>query len=105
MEAEYISLYTAAKQAAWVRQIFGAIGHPYNQSIDIYCDSQAAIKVANQEGTHEAKKHIDVKYHYIQEQVANEKISIEYIESEDNEADIMTKCLVGKEFGKKTQTY
>jgi hypothetical protein len=51
MEAEYISLYTAAKQAAWVRQIFGAIGHPYNQSIDIYCDSQAAIKVANQEGT------------------------------------------------------
>ena len=101
MEAEYISLYTTGKQAAWIRQIYEAIGFPLANPIYVYCDNKAAISAANKEGTHEAKKYIDIKYHYIQELVEDDKIQIEHTETESNEADILTKCLTGKVFGDK----
>jgi hypothetical protein len=104
MESEYISLYTAAKQAVWTRQIFEAVGVPFKNPLDIWCDNQAAISVAKGEGSHEAKKHIDVKYHYVQELVEKEQINVEYIESGDNDADILTKCLTGKAFADKLQS-
>ena len=100
MEAEYISLFTASKHAAWTRNVFEAIGVSYNKPLTIGCDNQAAIAVAKGEGTHEAKKHIDLKYHYIQQLVSENKIEVSYIRSENNPADILTKCLTGGPFAR-----
>ena len=97
-EAEYIALYTAAKQAVWIRQIFEAVGVPFDEALDLWCDNKSAISTAHQEGTHEAKKHIDVKYHYVQELVTDDKIDVKHINTGDNEADILTKCLTGESF-------
>jgi hypothetical protein len=98
--AEYISLYAAATQSVWIRSVFDAIGIPYTHPFEIECDSNTAISFSKQEGQHEAKKHIDVKIHYIQELVRKEEISIGYVQSKENPADIFTKCLTGQDFTK-----
>lgn len=38
-------------------------------------------------------KHIDIRYHYIREKYNANEIQLEYVPSENNVADILTKCL------------
>ena len=42
---------------------------------------------------HNKSKHIDIKYHYIRELLDKKVISITYINTNENIADIMTKSL------------
>jgi len=100
MEAEYISLFSTGKQAVWIRNTFEAVGIQLQAPLHVWCDNQAAIAVANREGTHEAKKHIDIKYHYIQQLIEKQLIEVNYIPTENNPADILTKCLTGRIFGR-----
>jgi hypothetical protein len=95
---EYISLYAAATQSVWIRSVFEAVGIPYTHPFELECDSNTAISFSKQEGQHEAKKHIDVKIHYIQQLVRKDEISIGYVQSKENPADIFTKCLTGQYF-------
>jgi len=99
MEAEYISLFSTGKQAAWIRNTLEAVGIQLQAPLCIWCDNQAAIAVANREGTHKAKKHIDIKYHYVQQLVEKNLIEVAYIPTKNNPADILTKCLTGRVFG------
>ena len=45
-------------------------------------------------------KHIDIKYHYVRVQVLAKVIELEYCESENMVADILTKRLGRKQFEK-----
>ena len=44
------------------------------------------------------RRHINVRYFYLNERIANGEINIKYIESENMVADILTKPLHGKKF-------
>ena len=100
MEAELIALDATARQAAWTRNIFEAIGLPFEDALDIYCDNEATIQVAKGEGSHEAKKHIDKDYFYVLELVEKNLVEMNYVESKSNEADILTKRLTGQTFAR-----
>jgi len=43
-------------------------------------------------------KHIDVRYHFIREAVEDGKVSVVYIPTDDNPADIFTKPLAKAKF-------
>lgn len=47
---------------------------------------------------HESTKHIEVKYHYIRQQVEKGKVSITSVPSSDQLADLLTKPLAGPAF-------
>jgi len=100
MEAEYISLFSTGKQAAWIRNTFEAVGIQLQAPLRVWCDNQAAIAVANREGTHKAKKHINIKYHYIQQLVEKQQVQVAYIPTKNNPANILTKCLTGRITGR-----
>jgi hypothetical protein len=42
---------------------------------------------------HERTKHIDIKYHYIRDVVARDKLQVCKISTHDNPADMMTKSI------------
>ena len=56
----------------------------------IYCDNQGTIRMAKNEISR--IKHIDVKYHFIRDVLSRGKIKLMYIPSNENGADILTKC-------------
>ncbi|SOV09179.1 uncharacterized protein UDID_18284 [Ustilago sp. UG-2017a] len=61
----------------------------------IFSDNTGTIQVSKDPAQHWKLKHIDTKYHFIRDNVQDEKVKIKYINTADNLADPFTK-LVGK---------
>jgi hypothetical protein len=93
MEAELVAIFQGAQQCAWIRLFFEQIGFPLEGPLTIFSDSQSAIAVATGQQTHQRSKHIEVKFYSVRERVDRKQISLEYVPSKDNVADIFTKSL------------
>ena len=59
----------------------------------LYEDNQGAICLANNPTGHKRTKHIDVRHHFIREQIENKTISLAYIKTTEMTADLLTKAL------------
>ena len=94
-EAEYVALSEAVRETSWLRQVLAEIGYEQKESTRVRCDNQIAIGLAENPIQHKRTKHIDIKYHYVREIVANKEVSVEYINTTNMLADIMTKGLNG----------
>ncbi|GJZ43282.1 copia protein [Tanacetum coccineum] len=62
-------------------------------SIPLYCDNKSAIALCCNNVQHSRAKHIDVRYHFIKEQVDNGIVELYFVRSEYQLADIFTKPL------------
>ena len=92
-EAEYMELAETAKQAAWLRSFSQEIGRPPTHPTTICANNQAAIFLATNPVQQTQIKHMDIRYHYIREQVENQHVTICHIPGEDNPVDLFTKPL------------
>jgi hypothetical protein len=88
-ESEYIALATCSKEAIWLRSLLTEVGFKQNETI-IFNDNLSSHQIAKG-GTSERSKHIDVRHHFIRDNVANGSISIQYLKSEELPADFLTK--------------
>jgi hypothetical protein len=93
MEAEYIALAAAGRDAAWIRAFLRELGFPQKEPTLIQADNNAAIALTRGENYHSRAKHIRVPFHEIRDSVANGDVEIRYVRSESNSADIFTKAL------------
>jgi hypothetical protein len=59
----------------------------------IRADNKGSIAISENPKFHSRVKHIDIWYHYIRQSVEKGKIKVEYIPSEENPADLLTKSL------------
>lgn len=64
----------------------------------MYADNQSAIRLVKNPEFHKKSKHIDVRYHYVREQYSEGNFMLEYVSSEDQLADIITKPIPRKQF-------
>lgn len=96
-ESEYISLSEAGKQGQWIRALLRELQRTQYLSdtlaTPIFSDNQGCIALARDPVAHSRTKHIDIRYHYIRELVAYNKVTIEYIPTEEMVADMLTKPL------------
>ena len=92
-EAEYMELAETAKQAAWLRSFSQEIGRSPTHPTTICADNQAAIFLATNPAQQTRIKHMDIRYHYIREQVKDQRVTICHIPGEVNPADLFTKPL------------
>ena len=60
-------------------------------ALTLFCDSQSAIYLTKDQMLHERTKHINVKYHYVRDVVAQRKLKVCKISTHDNPVDMMTK--------------
>ena len=106
-EAEYMALSSAAQEAVWIRELISELGNLQSQPTLIYEDNQSAISMAKNPQFHGRSKHISIKYHYIREQVNNDKIRLEYCPTEDTLADLdlLTKGIGPEKFEKLRKFY
>ena len=85
-EAEYMALSSAAQEAVWMRELISDLGNPPATSTEIFEDNQSAISMAKNPQFHGRTKHINIKYHFIREQIANGTICLKYCPTEDSYA-------------------
>nr|GEY73299.1 retrotransposon protein, putative, unclassified [Tanacetum cinerariifolium] len=72
-------------------------GFQYNK-VPLYCDNKSAIALCCNNVQHSRAKHIDVRYHFIKEQVVNEIVELYFIQTEYQLANIFTKPLPRERF-------
>ena len=56
-------------------------------------DNKSAIQLCKNPVFHDRSKHIETRYHFIRENVESGKITIDYINTDDQLADTLTKPL------------
>nr|GFA07067.1 retrovirus-related Pol polyprotein from transposon TNT 1-94 [Tanacetum cinerariifolium] len=92
MEAEYIALSGCGAQILWMRSQLLDYGLGFNK-IPMYYDNKSAIALCCNNVQHSRSKHIDIRYHFIKEQVKNGVIELYFINTEYQLADFFTKAL------------
>lgn len=94
-EAEYMSLSAATQEAIWLRNLYYELMSKKTKPtpMTINCDNRSAIELTKTENYKPRIKHIDVKHHFVRENVHNNIVAIQHISSEEMVADILTKSL------------
>ena len=98
-EAEYIATTEAFKEAIWLEGLVKEIDFLKSKGT-IFSDSQSSIELCKNYVFHDRTKHIDVRFHFIRDIVGRDVIKLEKISSEENPADMGTKCLPAEKFSK-----
>jgi hypothetical protein len=92
-EAEYIAATTDATQAIWMARLLGELLGRKSEMVELKVDSKSALTLARNPVFHECSKHIDLRYHFIQNCLTEGTVSATYINTVDQLADILTKAL------------
>ncbi|GKE07496.1 hypothetical protein Tco_1399514 [Tanacetum coccineum] len=91
-EAEYIALSGCCAQVLWMRSKLTDYGLGFNK-IPMCCDNKSSITLSCNNVQHSRSKHIDIRFHFIKEQVENGVVELYFVNMEYQLADIFTKAL------------
>ena len=93
IKVEYITANMASCEAVWLQKLFSELfGFTLDTTL-ILCDNQSRICLSENPIFHDCSKHIDIKYHYIQDMVHRGAIRLQNIGTDEQVADILTKPL------------
>ena len=59
----------------------------------ILCDNQSCIKMIENPMFHDRLKHIEIRYHFIRDMVQRGALKLQYISTDEQVVDVMTKPL------------
>ena len=96
-EAEYIATGSCCTQLLWMQKFL----HDYGicqEYLTIYCDNTSAINISKDPVQHSRTKHIKIRHHFVRELVEDGTLTLEFIHTDDQKADLFTKPLDSKHF-------
>lgn len=91
-EAEYIAAGACCAQLLWIRQQLRDLGMNFN-NVPIKCDNKSAINITKNPVQHSRTKHIEVRHHFIRDHVEKGNVTLEFVPTDFQLADIFTKPL------------
>ena len=90
-EAEYMALSVTTQEVIWLCRLLEEMRCEQKEPTTIWEDNQGAISTAKNPVFHNRTKHIQIRYHFVREAVADNIIDIRYCSTRDMIADIVTK--------------
>ena len=72
-EAEYMALSMAAQESIWLECLLSNMEKKSDEPVVIYEENQSTICMATNPKFHGRAKHIDIKHHYVRDQVTRKK--------------------------------
>ena len=98
-EAEYVALGDGVKEALFVKGVLSFIIPSISENcIKVFVGNDGTISLANNPLSLARTKHIDVRFHFIRELTRSKTISVEYVPTKEQRADILMKALTGAIF-------
>jgi len=92
-EAKYIAVSMASCEVVWLRKLFSELfGHVLDTTV-ILCINQSGIRLSENPVFHNHSKHIDIRYHFIQDMVQRGSIKLHHIGTDEQVTNILTKPL------------
>lgn len=96
-EAEYIAAARCCAQILWMKQTLSDYGINFD-CVNIFCDNSSTVNLSKNTVLHSRSKHIDVRHHFLRENVNLGVIKLEKVNTLNNVADIFTKPLPAERF-------
>lgn len=111
-EAEYVALSACSKQIVNTRRVFleFLLNQPINtepnlSATQLQTDSKSGISIATREQVSERNKHIEIKVHYIKDQINKQVVYLKHKSTHEMPADILTKSVQPFVLAKLLQLY
>ncbi|KAG2570656.1 hypothetical protein PVAP13_7KG077972 [Panicum virgatum] len=92
-ESEYIAAATGACQGVRLSRLLADLTRSDVKKFSLFIDNKSALELCKNPVFHERTKHIDTRYHYIKDCVANGVVDVEHVRTDEQLADILTKPL------------
>jgi len=86
-------------ELTWLRQLLLQLKIGDFKEMKLICDNQVALHIASNPVFHERIKHIEIDCHSVREKVLAGEISTDFVGSNDQLADMLTKSLKGSRIG------
>nr|GEV64243.1 uncharacterized mitochondrial protein AtMg00810-like [Tanacetum cinerariifolium] len=96
-EAKYIAMSGCCAQILWMRLQLTDYGFDFNK-IPLYYDNRSAIALCCNNVQHSRSKHINIRYHFIRDQVERGVAKLYFVTTDYQLADIFTKALPRQRF-------
>jgi hypothetical protein len=92
-EAEYMAMVNATQEILWTVNLLKEMKQSVKEPVVLMTDNQAAESISKNDTNHSKTKHIDIKHHFIRDVIKNEQMVVQWIDTNNQEADILTKAL------------
>ena len=93
MEAEYIALSEAGREACWLRNLFDELGFPQLAPTLLKGDNDRSIAMARNPQFHKRSKHIKIRWHWVRDLAQDGVLNIESCHDPEQMAGVLTKAL------------
>ncbi|KAF7367080.1 Integrase catalytic domain-containing protein [Mycena sanguinolenta] len=103
-EAEYVSAVSAGQEIIWLQNLLEELGYRRDGGATLLIDNQSAISVAKNPDHHGRVKHLDLRFYWLRDVVAEKRILVEHCSTVDMTADVMTKGLGREKMEKISRT-
>ncbi|CAL8102601.1 unnamed protein product [Prunus armeniaca] len=97
-ESEYRVIAQGVCEILWLRWLLVEIGFKPNAATKLHCDNQSAFEIANNPVQHDRTKHVEVDRHFIKEKLEHKLISIPFVSSSEQLADMLTHVVSKRRF-------
>jgi hypothetical protein len=92
-KVEYIAACSASCEAIWLQKLLTGLFDLEMEATVILCDNQSYIKMMENPVFHDKSKHIEIQYHYIRDMVQRGAVKLQYVGTNEQVADLLTKPL------------
>ncbi|BBH07344.1 hypothetical protein Prudu_019255 [Prunus dulcis] len=92
-EAEYRALAHCAADISWIRQVLCDLHMIIPEAPLLHSDNLSALALSANPVFHSRIKHLDVDFHFIRERVQSKDLIVQYVPTDEQVADILTKGL------------
>jgi len=96
-EAEYVAAASCCAQLLWIGQQLKDFCVDTG-CIPIYCDNRSAINISKNPCEHKRTKHIDIRPHFLRDNVEKGLISMNFCATDKQIVDIFTKAFSREQF-------
>ena len=83
----------AATEIIFMRSLLSEMGYDMSEPTILWVDNMGAVEITKRRESLARSRHIERRYLKMQEWVAEGKIKVKYIKTDDNRADMFTKPL------------
>ena len=97
-ESKYVAAHLATQEIIWARRLLADLDYDQTNPTQLWSDNQASVRLVQNPEFHCQTKHIDVKYHIICKGYTTGQITVSYINTNDQVADLLTKPLLHDRF-------
>ena len=104
-EAEYYALSEAGKEIKFVIMLLQSMGIELKLPVIINVDNVGAIFMSENQSATARTRHVDARYHFIQEMITDNLIKIIFVKTANNDADIFTKNVTQEIYDRNVNKY